>query len=282
MTGGVLVLCLQAVLLLGSMLMALMLYRTGLYRRYPIFFAFFIFRILNSIWPMFLEVSSDLYQKVWVLTTPIALGFYVLMVVELYKLVLDKYKGLYTLGRWALYVSLAVSVSISVISLLPRIQPSAAIKNHVLRFGDRARNRHRAGDLYHFNPLLLESFLREVKPECSRARPGVFHLLSKQHICAADAQPVRFAPGGCGEHCTVGHYRGQCGGLADPAASVGRRYAARAGTVRTGGREPASDALGFAQRCPVAGFRAVGTGNPGASHPVLGDLPGGSLGFKFC
>src|ERR1035438_5001934 len=124
MTGGVLVLCLQAVLLLGSMLMALMLYRTGLYRRYPIFFAFFIFRILNSIWPMFLEVSSDLYQKVWVLSTPIALGFFVLMVVELYKLVLEKYKGLYTLGRWAVYVSLAASVTISVISLLPRIQPS--------------------------------------------------------------------------------------------------------------------------------------------------------------
>ena len=134
MTGGVLVLCLQAVLLLGSMLMALMLYRTGLYRRYPIFFAFFIFRILNSIWPMFLEVSSDLYQKVWVLSTPIALGFYVLMVVELYKLVLEKYKGLYTLGRWAMYVSLAVSVTISVISLLPRIHPSAAQRSRIMSY----------------------------------------------------------------------------------------------------------------------------------------------------
>jgi hypothetical protein len=134
MTGGMLVLCLQAVLLLGSMLMALMLYRTGLYRRYPIFFAFFIFRILNSIWPMFLGVSSGLYQKVWVLTTPIALGFYVLMVAELYKLVLDKYKGLYTLGRWALYVSLAVSVCISVISLLPRIQPSAAQSSKIMSY----------------------------------------------------------------------------------------------------------------------------------------------------
>jgi hypothetical protein len=124
MTGVVLVSCLKAVLLLGSALMVLKLYRTGLYRRYPIFFAFFIFRIPNSIWPLFLELSSDLYQKVWVLTTLIALGFYVLMVVELYKLVLDKYKGLYSLGRWALYVSLAISVGISAISLLPRIKPS--------------------------------------------------------------------------------------------------------------------------------------------------------------
>src|ERR1039458_3903217 len=124
MTGGLLVSCLRAVLLLGSMLMALMLYRTGLYRRYPIFFAFFIFRIPNSIWPLFLAVSSNLYLHVWVLTEPFEFGFYVLMVVELYKLVLEKYKGLYTLGRWALYVSLAISVSASAISLLPRIKPS--------------------------------------------------------------------------------------------------------------------------------------------------------------
>src|ERR1039458_3824115 len=132
MTGGVLVSCLQAVLLVGSMLMVLMLYRTGLYRRYPIFFAFFIFRIPNGIWPLFLVVSSPLYQRIWVLTEPIGLGFYILMVVELFKLVLEKYKGLYTLGRWALYVSLAISVSISAISLLPRITPSLPQQSKII------------------------------------------------------------------------------------------------------------------------------------------------------
>src|ERR1019366_2711088 len=53
MTSAALVSYLKAVLLLGSVLMVLKLYRTGLYRRYPIFFAFFIFRIPNSIWPSF-------------------------------------------------------------------------------------------------------------------------------------------------------------------------------------------------------------------------------------
>ena len=127
-----LVSCLQAFLLLGSVLMALMLYRTGLYRRYPIFFAFFIFRIPNGLWPLFLDVSSPRYQQVWVLTEPIGLGFYIFMVVELYKLVLEKYKGLYTLGRWALYISLAISVSISAISLMPRIQPSLPQQSKVM------------------------------------------------------------------------------------------------------------------------------------------------------
>src|SRR5664280_679675 len=124
MTSAVLVSGLKAVLLLGSLLMVLKLYFTGLYHLYPIFFAFFIFRIPNSIWPLFLDVSSNLYLHVWVLIEPFEFGFYVLMVVELYKLVLEKYKGLYTLGRWALYVSLAISVTISAISLIPRITPS--------------------------------------------------------------------------------------------------------------------------------------------------------------
>ena len=132
MTSVALVSCLKAVLLLGSVLMVLKLYRTGLYHRYPIFFAFFIFRIPNSIWPFFLDTSSPLYQKVWVLTEPIEFGFYVLMVVELYKLVLEKYKGLYSLGRWALYFSLAISVSISAITLLPRIKPSMPQRSRIM------------------------------------------------------------------------------------------------------------------------------------------------------
>jgi hypothetical protein len=132
MTSAVLVSFLRAVLLLGSALMVLKLYRTGLYHRYPIFFAFFIFRIPNSIWPLFLEVTSPDYQQAWVVTTPIALAFYVLMVVELFKLVLEKYKGLYSLGRWALYVSLAIAVTISAISLMPQIKPSLPQRSKIM------------------------------------------------------------------------------------------------------------------------------------------------------
>ena len=132
MASVALVSYLKAVSLLGCVLMALKLYRSGLYHRFPIFFAFFLFRIPNSIWPLFLETSSPLYQKVWVLTEPFEFGFYVLMVVELYKLVLEKYKGLYSLGRWALYVSLAISVSISAITLLPRIKPTMPQRSKIM------------------------------------------------------------------------------------------------------------------------------------------------------
>jgi hypothetical protein len=132
MTGEALVSYLKVVSLLGSMFMVLQLYRTGLYLRYPIFFVYFIFRIPNSIWPFFVGVSSGVYQRVWVLTEPIEMVFYVLMVVELYRLVLEKYKGLYSLGRWALYLSLAISVSVSAITLLPRIKPSMAQRSKIM------------------------------------------------------------------------------------------------------------------------------------------------------
>src|SRR5205809_4691153 len=105
MTTAVLVPILQAILLLGSILMVLKLYRTGLHHRYPVFFAFFIFRIPNSIWPIFLPRDSDNYFYVWVCTFPIVLIFYVLMVVELYKAVFERYPGLDSLGRWVVYVS---------------------------------------------------------------------------------------------------------------------------------------------------------------------------------
>jgi hypothetical protein len=123
MTTAVLVPVLQAILLLGSILMVLKLYRTGLYRRYPVFFAFFIFRIPNSIWPLFLPRESFNYFYLWVCTDPVLLLFYVLVVVELYKTVLERYRGLYSLGRWVMYASVAISVLISALSLMPTITP---------------------------------------------------------------------------------------------------------------------------------------------------------------
>jgi hypothetical protein len=45
------------------------------------------------------------------------------MVFELYRLVLARHKGLYTLGRWAMYAGIAVSVTVSALTLLPHITP---------------------------------------------------------------------------------------------------------------------------------------------------------------
>jgi hypothetical protein len=134
MTSPVLTWFLQTVLLLVSALMAYKLYRTGLYRRYPVFFAYFIFRIPNSIWPLLLRFSSDEYQKLWICTDVVVLTFYVLLVRELYRLVLDKYRGLYTLGRWAMYVAMVIAVTISALSLIPKIKPATPQTSKVMAY----------------------------------------------------------------------------------------------------------------------------------------------------
>src|SRR5260370_30655892 len=134
MTGTALVWLLKAILLVGSVLMAYKLFRTGLHRKYPIFFAYFMFRVPNSLWHLFLDTSSPLYQKVWIVIDTIVLTFYILLVRELYRLVLDKYKGLYTLGRWAMYLAMTVSVIISVLSLIPKITPTTPQTSKIMTF----------------------------------------------------------------------------------------------------------------------------------------------------
>jgi len=113
--GGIL----QVVSIIGAALLSFRLFRTGLWRRYPVFFWYFIFRVPDSIWPLLLPHSSIRYQHFWLLTEPVTWLFHILVVIELYRLVLIGHKGIYTLGRWAMYAALAIAIPISVLSLIP-------------------------------------------------------------------------------------------------------------------------------------------------------------------
>src|ERR1039457_326070 len=102
----------QVISVLGSALTAYKLYRTGLHRRYRIFFAYLIFRIPCISSALFLPSDGDKYLWLFTRSEPIVMLFYVLIVLELYRLVLERYKGLYTLGRWAMGAAMAVAISI--------------------------------------------------------------------------------------------------------------------------------------------------------------------------
>jgi hypothetical protein len=118
----VLIVSLQIVGLVASILTAYHLYRSGLYCRYRFFFWYFLFRVPNTAWPLFFsDTKSFTYFYFWLATEPIAWLFYIAIVLELYRLVLEKHKGLYTLGRWAMFLGLGVSAAVSVISLIPRM-----------------------------------------------------------------------------------------------------------------------------------------------------------------
>lgn len=123
---------LQGTLLAGSVLTVLRLLTGGLYRRYRFFFFYFLFRIPNSLWPLFIDVHSNTYLHVWVVTEPLVVVFYVLMVFELYRLVLERYKGLYTIGRWAMYLVGAISMGISALTLIPKIRQAAPQSSKIL------------------------------------------------------------------------------------------------------------------------------------------------------
>jgi hypothetical protein len=103
--------------LLGSALTAIKLYHTGLYRNYPIFFTYFIFRVFEGVIPLVLrDVRSPLYQKLWLIDEPIVCLFYVLVVMELSRRVLNLYPGLFAIFRMAMLASVVVSMAVSVAS----------------------------------------------------------------------------------------------------------------------------------------------------------------------
>ena len=125
---------LQGLLVLGSALTALKLFSTGLYKQYPIFFLYFVFRVPNSIWPLALDIRSNSYFYCYVITLPLVLVFYILLVRELYQLVLRDYRGLQTAGRWTMYLSLVGSVVIAILTLLPKIQSSMPQRSKIMGF----------------------------------------------------------------------------------------------------------------------------------------------------
>jgi hypothetical protein len=123
---------LQVVSLAGFVLAGLRLCASGLASKYRIFLAYLVFSVVHSAVLMNLPVRSAGYMKAFVLTEPLLWLFYILVVLELYRLVLEQYPGLLTLGRWALYGSIAVSVLLSALALLPGLAASAAQKSRVL------------------------------------------------------------------------------------------------------------------------------------------------------
>jgi len=124
----------QGVSILGSAVTVLKLLTTRLYRRYRVFFSYFIFRVVYM--TTFLVIThmkglsggggtgSDLYFYIYFYTVPLMLLAYIWVVIELYSLVLERYRGLYTLGRWAMYAAIVISSAISIVTLLPKLGPS--------------------------------------------------------------------------------------------------------------------------------------------------------------
>ena len=126
----------EFVALAGCGLAAIKLGWTGLYRRYRVLFSYLVFRLLNLAIVLFWfsDPHSPGYQLEYLITQPLGWLLSVLMVLELYSLILEKYRGLSSLGRWVQYAGLSISIAISIITLLPKIHGAAAQKSQMLTY----------------------------------------------------------------------------------------------------------------------------------------------------
>lgn len=121
-------------------LLAARLYLNGLASRYRIFFVYVVFRFLYLLPLPFLRANSAAYFYYLVFTEPIVWLLYVGVVIELYRLILERHRGLYTLGRRAMFVVMAISVAISLAALaaeIPAERQSSKVIGLVLA-GERA------------------------------------------------------------------------------------------------------------------------------------------------
>ena len=136
MSSAVLIKGLELVIMAACALASFKLLRTGLYRRYLALSGYlifsFLFYLLVLFW--FSDLRSAGYQKFYIITQPLALVFHILVVRELYTLVLEKFKGLATLGRWFQYAGLTISLLISGLTLLPRMRSGVAQRSVLLGY----------------------------------------------------------------------------------------------------------------------------------------------------
>jgi hypothetical protein len=115
----------------GTAILGVRLFALDLHRRYRVFFFYLIFATLRLGVFASLPQRSNVYQKIWVLTEPLEWLLYVLVVLEIYALVLQDYRGLSTVGRWVLVAAVVVALLASGISLMA---PSQSTQSHLMRY----------------------------------------------------------------------------------------------------------------------------------------------------
>jgi hypothetical protein len=117
---------------LASALIAVRLYRSRLFRRYPALFAYMVFHVPFDTFPLVLKTTSPAYFWFWCVSFPFVWALNILVVGELCRVVLERHQGLYTLGRWVMYGGVAASGVLTFLSLLPRINSTLPARSRLL------------------------------------------------------------------------------------------------------------------------------------------------------
>ncbi len=133
-TGTAIRFSFQLIMLAGFAVTAVRLSLSGLHRKYRVFFAYLIFSTVQALTALLMNTRSPTYARVWLTMEPVLWIFYFLVVLELYRLVLERHRGLLTLGRWALYACMPVSIVNSLATLLPNLGNAAFQRSRLLLY----------------------------------------------------------------------------------------------------------------------------------------------------
>ena len=95
------------------------LFRLKLAGNYRFFLAYLLFDTARSLVLWFYSPGSVSFRRLWLAAEPVIWLLYVLVVLELSSLVFKDYRGIHKLGRRIIYGSSAISVLVSIITVLP-------------------------------------------------------------------------------------------------------------------------------------------------------------------
>jgi hypothetical protein len=107
-----------------SALLAVSLWTRGLARLYPVFTFFLAYGALRSLFVATVPLRGSNYAYFFIVTELVQMTLYILMLLELYSLVFDKFNGIRIASRWTLSLALGVSILLSAASLAPEMAAS--------------------------------------------------------------------------------------------------------------------------------------------------------------
>jgi hypothetical protein len=120
--------------ILGKVLVAWHFYSTGLHRVYR-YFLFSIFLTLARSALLYPFAATSLtYLKIWAVTAPLTWLAQVAVVLELYRLVLKHYQGIYSVGRRFFFGAVAIAAITSSLTVMFSASAGALSKHPLLYY----------------------------------------------------------------------------------------------------------------------------------------------------
>jgi len=130
--------CLSWLEIAAYVVLCVRLRSQGLHRVYRVFAVYLLFRAARSValavlpWACYGlwgraygPFENNVYGWVWIVTEPVVWVLQVLVVLELYSLVLQNFKGIVSMGRWVLLAGLTVAIVLSSVTLPSELSHSA-------------------------------------------------------------------------------------------------------------------------------------------------------------